>query len=355
MADHTHSEAHHGGGPSFYLLIAAILGVITFVEFAIIQWPQAWLSTPAVLIILIVLSIAKFLMVIAYFMHLRDDENTYSGFFASGMVIALGTFVVLTFLFTVPSVANTLRGTVEPTGGAHGAEVDHGAEPAAEDGHAVDIPEEVLASILSDGYSRQRAEILDSPRPKDQSLLLTPPPLGAEPGYTLSPAPPFGDAAPGGAEPADTTDPQNDPAAVSAQAGPEYDPEQGLAIYNRNCVGCHQSNGRGIPGAFPPLAEHTPTLYNAEGGRSYLIAVVLYGLQGQIEVAGARYSGVMPAWAQISDEDIATLLNYVVTEWDNRALLDEFVPFTAAEVAAERGRDLSATGVYELRQGLDLP
>ena len=343
MAGNGHAEEHHGGGPSFYLLIAAILGVITFVEFALIQWPQAWLSTPAAVTVLIALSVAKFLMVVAYFMHLRDDENSYSGFFGSGMVIAMGTFVALAFLFTVPSVANALRGADADD---HEVEAVH----VEDEGHG-GIPEEVLASIESEGYSRETAEILDSPRPKDQSLRLTLPAVGDEIGYTLNPAPGFGDTVPDG-EAAPTPEAGGpaggDPVGQAATG-------LGLEIYNRNCVGCHQGTGRGIPGAFPPLAGHLPTLYAVEGGRSYLINTVLYGLQGPITADGQNFNSVMPAWAQLDDDSIAAVLNYTLTDWDNDTLIDDFVPIDAAEVAAERGNDLGPGEVLGLRSALDLP
>lgn len=67
----------------------------------------------------------------------------------------------------------------------------------------------------------------------------------------------------------------------------------GAKIYAQ-CAGCHQQNGQGIPGAFPPLAGHVAEILAKEGGREYLILVLLYGLQGQIEVKGVKYNLVMP-------------------------------------------------------------
>ena len=61
----------------------------------------------------------------------------------------------------------------------------------------------------------------------------------------------------------------------------------GAKIYAQ-CAGCHQQNGQGIPGAFPPLAGHVAEILAKEGGREYLILVLLYGLQGQIEVKGFK-------------------------------------------------------------------
>ena len=107
---------------------------------------------------------------------------------------------------------------------------------------------------------------------------------------------------------------------------------------------------------FPPLAGWTPTLVAAEGGRAYLVNALLYGLQGQIEIDGQSYNGVMPPWAQLSDEQIAAVLNHTLTEWGNVDLLPEgYAPIGADEIAAQRGAGLAGNDVYELRQALELP
>ncbi len=119
-----------------------------------------------------------------------------------------------------------------------------------------------------------------------------------------------------------------------------------------NCVACHQQNGQGIVGAFPPLAGHINELYNAPGGRKYIINVVLYGLQGEIDVLGQSYNGLMAAWPQLSDEEVAATLNHELTSWGNDALLEDFSPILPEEVAAERDNALSSAQVLELRPAL---
>ncbi|ADD29619.1 cytochrome c class I [Meiothermus ruber DSM 1279] len=128
-----------------------------------------------------------------------------------------------------------------------------------------------------------------------------------------------------------------------AQASPLY----------AQCQGCHQPTGAGIPGVFPPLAGHVPEILAAKGGREYLIQVLLYGLQGQIAVKGTRYQGVMPAYAQLKDEDIAGLLNHISTQWGNKFPAGQ-QPFTAAEVRAQRAKTLTAAQVLEARNKLGL-
>lgn len=134
----------------------------------------------------------------------------------------------------------------------------------------------------------------------------------------------------------------------------EADTSAGEALYS-NCVHCHQSEGQGRAYAYPPLAGHVPDLIAAEGGRAYLINVLLHGIQGEITVEGQPFNGVMPGWSQFSDEDLASLANYLSTAWDNDQALPEDTPaFTAEEVAAEREAGLTVAQVYELRGALEL-
>ena len=122
----------------------------------------------------------------------------------------------------------------------------------------------------------------------------------------------------------------------------------GAQVYATHCASCHQASGAGIPGAFPPVAGHASELV-AQQGRDYLVELMLYGLQGPIQVAGASYNGVMPGWSQLSDAQLAAVTNYVVTEWDEGALPDDFSPYDPSEFAEARGQDLSADDVYQRR------
>jgi len=131
--------------------------------------------------------------------------------------------------------------------------------------------------------------------------------------------------------------------------------ELGEATYTGNCTTCHQTDGGGLPDTFPPLTGHLPNVFKAEGGRAYLVQVLLYGLQGKIEVLSKSFDNAMPAWPQLSDEEIAAVLNHALTSWDNSALLPEdFSPFLPEEVAVERDKGLSAQDVLELRKSLGL-
>lgn len=100
----------------------------------------------------------------------------------------------------------------------------------------------------------------------------------------------------------------------------------GEDIFHRTCIACHQANGQGIPGAFPPLA--LSDFLNADKLR--VIRVVTGGLTGDVKVNGAVFNGVMPAWS-LSDEEIADVLTYVYSSWGNSGK-----EVTPSEVKANR-------------------
>ncbi|MDZ7801572.1 MAG: cytochrome c [Trueperaceae bacterium] len=147
---------------------------------------------------------------------------------------------------------------------------------------------------------------------------------------------------------ADAEEGEDGPAADASEA-------DGAAVYAANCAACHQASGAGVPGAFPPLANgHAPEVLAADGGRAYLIRAVVFGVQGSIEVQGQTYAGLMPSWQQLSDAEIAAVLNHVLTDWGNEAELPgEFEPIRADEVAAAAEEGLAPTEVLELRPELD--
>lgn len=128
----------------------------------------------------------------------------------------------------------------------------------------------------------------------------------------------------------------------------------GAALYTSVCSACHMATGAGIPGAFPPLAGHAAELYSADP--TYPILAVMFGVMGQIMVDGMAYNGLMPAHAHLSDDEIAAVLNHVMTSFGNEVTLaDTFTPYEAADVADQRSAMLSFTEVYSLRSELGLP
>ncbi|WP_341255699.1 copper-containing nitrite reductase, partial [uncultured Pseudoalteromonas sp.] len=86
----------------------------------------------------------------------------------------------------------------------------------------------------------------------------------------------------------------------------------GQRVYEANCMACHQANGEGIPGAFPPLAKSDYLNNNPLLG----VNAIIKGLSGPIKVNNVNYNGVMPAM-NLNDEDIANVITFVLNNWDN--------------------------------------
>lgn len=90
----------------------------------------------------------------------------------------------------------------------------------------------------------------------------------------------------------------------------------GAKVYQTNCSSCHQVNGEGTPGAFPPLADNPVVT----GDPAKLVHIVKFGLSGAVTVDGKTFNGMMPAWGtQLSNADIAAALTYVRSSWGNKA------------------------------------
>ena len=76
---------------------------------------------------------------------------------------------------------------------------------------------------------------------------------------------------------------------------------RGEAVYLGNCAACHQPNGQGLAGAFPPLAQSD----FLQGNRREVMAAALFGMSGPITVNGVDYNGVMPSAGYLSDQELA--------------------------------------------------
>ena len=129
----------------------------------------------------------------------------------------------------------------------------------------------------------------------------------------------------------------NDAAKSTAAASPQ--PALGERTYTQRCISCHQLNGEGTTGVFPPLAgsEHA----NA-ANVGVPIRIVMHGLQGPIKVKGVEYNSVMPPYGLgivMSDEELAAVLTYVRSSWGNQASA-----VTAADVVREREAMKGHTG-----------
>ena len=118
-------------------------------------------------------------------------------------------------------------------------------------------------------------------------------------------------------------------AEVAGSANLEARIASGKQVYETVCMACHQADGKGLPGAFPPLAGSD---YLA-GDPLRAVGVVVNGLQGEVVVNGVKFNSVMPAMVQLSDQQIADALTFAMNSWGNTA-----GSVTVAQVAAERAK-----------------
>ncbi|MEO6720610.1 MAG: cytochrome c, partial [Ferruginibacter sp.] len=97
-------------------------------------------------------------------------------------------------------------------------------------------------------------------------------------------------------------------------------------VYSANCATCHMPEGEGVESAFPPLAK---TDYVKDAKRA--INIVLKGQEGEIKVNGKTYNVPMAALPQLTDQQVADVLNYVRNSWGNKNTM-----IKAAQVKAQR-------------------
>jgi cytochrome c oxidase subunit 2 len=80
--------------------------------------------------------------------------------------------------------------------------------------------------------------------------------------------------------------------------------KRGEKVYASNCAACHQANGKGA-GPIKPLDAAAVVL---DKDKNKQIKVLLNG----------QNNGAMPAWKQLSDTDIASVITYTKNNWSNK-------------------------------------
>ena len=98
---------------------------------------------------------------------------------------------------------------------------------------------------------------------------------------------------------------------------------QGEKVYAANCVACHQANGMGLPGNFPPLSGSKVV----NGPKETQIKQILAGSKGTFTP-----TSIMPPQSHLSDVEIAAVITYTRNNWANK-VGDMVAP---AEVKAAR-------------------
>ena len=105
-------------------------------------------------------------------------------------------------------------------------------------------------------------------------------------------------------------------AAASAKAGNLTKDEQiaaGKVLFAGTCSTCHQADGAGMAGVFPPLAGSDYIKANPKR----LPEIILHGLVGPVTVNGKDYNSNMPPMSQLTDDEVANISTYVLNSWGN--------------------------------------
>jgi hypothetical protein len=114
----------------------------------------------------------------------------------------------------------------------------------------------------------------------------------------------------------------------------------GGSFYAGSCRGCHVR------------LTHVPELFAADGGRPYLIDLLLFGFEGEAPIDGSLERFDHPPFADRSDDDVAAVLNHLLVSWGNEDdLPDDAEFYRPEEVEDARERELTPTEVAELRPG----
>lgn len=142
----------------------------------------------------------------------------------------------------------------------------------------------------------------------------------------------------------------NPPKAAPAGASTAPEKIDGAGVFNNQCAACHQANGDGVAGQFPPLARNRDIFLSMD----YPARVVLFGLKGKISVNGKDFDSEMPPLDFLTDAQIAAAIVYVRGAWGNSELAPkDMTPLAAATVAKLRqANKLSAEQVYAERKKL---
>ncbi len=79
------------------------------------------------------------------------------------------------------------------------------------------------------------------------------------------------------------------------------------------CTTCHQPDGKGLAGTFPPLAGQKDLMGDCVRHAGF----VVHGLMGEIVVDGAKYNGAMPAQNVLTDDEIAAVISFERNSFGN--------------------------------------
>lgn len=107
--------------------------------------------------------------------------------------------------------------------------------------------------------------------------------------------------------------------------------ERGAALYERHCAACHRADGRGVPGAYPALADNRAVTMDPPANA---VRAVLLGGFAPATARNPRPFGMPPFASTLSSDEVAAVLTYVRGSFGNRG-----TAVTALDVQRYRTQD----------------
>lgn len=87
----------------------------------------------------------------------------------------------------------------------------------------------------------------------------------------------------------------------------------GKLLYSNNCMSCHQANGEGLKGAFPPLKGSSIVLGD---DLELLVNIIMLGYDARPEYAVMNAVGTDN---NLTPEEVTAIINHEKTSWGNNA------------------------------------
>ena len=117
-------------------------------------------------------------------------------------------------------------------------------------------------------------------------------------------------------------------------AGKHEEKPPGQIVFENLCLNCHQPDGNGLPGIYPPITNSDWVTGDADR----LIEIIIRGAQGPITVDGKPFNNIMPP-SGLDDQRIADVLTYIRSHFGNDAppVLPDQVKQQRARIPADSG------------------